>query len=115
MKLSKDQTITVSWSTIASMAGSLAAVWAFSAPIVEKALAQEIKQQIEPIASSFEVIIQQNVRSLRNTIAALEFKRDMCGTEPNCWTVRDAQDLANARDDLRAAEAALSGIKGRKQ
>lgn len=112
IKVTKEQGVMVSLSTILTVVVSVAT----SYPTAKAVLAQEIKEQIQteirPLTDAFTITLQQNVRSLRNSIAAMEFKKDMCGSATDCWTVRDAQDLANAREDLRAAEIALAGIRG---
>lgn len=121
MKLSREQTITLSWSTVVSVVGSLGAVWAFAAPIAGQALKDQIERQIEqqiaPLKESQAamraaqiITISATVRNLENAIVALEFKRDMCAGD-DCWTIRDAQDLTSARNDLRAAEAALRALR----
>ena len=121
MKLSKDQTITVSWATIASIATSLVAVWGFGSAIVQKAVAGEIKIEIEtqlkPIQEKLSnqiaaqvVSLGATVKNLRTSITALEFKRDTCRL-PDCWTVRDAGDLDAAKIDLKAAEDALNLLR----
>lgn len=116
MKLSKDQTITVSWSTISSLVVSLAAVWGFGSAIVQKALAGEIQEQIAkqlaPQTAASIVTLSATVKNLRTSITALEFKKDMCGGRiDGCWTVRDAGDLDAAKIDLKAAEDALKLLK----
>ncbi len=117
MRLSKDQTITVSWATLASIATSLIAVWGFGSSIVQKAVAGEIKdeiaKQLEPIQKQISAQTSANivslgatVKNLRASITALRFKKEMCaGT--SCWTLRDASDLEAAENDLKAAESAL--------
>ncbi len=114
MRLSKEQTWTVSWSTLVSIAGSLGAVWAFAAPIAQSALAGEIERQITkqvtPLKDAQIITITATVNNLRKQIAALEFKKEMCaGT--GCWTLRDAEDLQAAREDIVAAQRALSALK----
>lgn len=122
MKMTKDQGLTISASTIVSIVGSLGAVWAFAAPIAQKALAGEIETQLEqklkPIRDSQAaqqaaniITTSSTVRNLQNSITALEFKRDTCAPKPDCWTVRDAQDLQGAKSDLIAAEAALRALR----
>lgn len=105
----------VSMSTIVSIIGSLGAVWAFAAPIAGQAIKgqieTQIKKEIEPLLQAQIITIQATVRNLRNGIAALEFKRDMCVGLPNCWTLRDAEDLTSARADLVAAEEALKALR----
>lgn len=121
MKLSRDATITISWSTLASIAASLAAVWGFGSGIVQRAVAGEIKTEIEnqlkPIQAQISnqtaaqvVSLGATVKNLRNQITALEFKRDTCRL-PDCWTVRDAGDLDAAKIDLKAAEDALRALR----
>jgi hypothetical protein len=122
LKLSKDQTITVSWSTLVSVVGSLAAVWGFAGPIAGQAVKGQIREQIQEeikplkaaqtaLTNAQIITISTTVRNLQNAIAALEFKRDMCVGSADCWTVRDAQDLTAARADLVAAEAALKALR----
>lgn len=122
LKLTKDQTITLSWSTLVSVVGSLGAVWAFAAPIAGQAIKGQIKEQIQQEIKPLQdaqvamkaaqiITISATVRNLQNAIVALEFKRDMCGSMPECWTVRDAQDLTGARNDLVAAQAALEALR----
>lgn len=110
MKLSKEQTITVSWSTLISVIGSLIAVWAFAAPIAQNALAGEIAKQIAPLNTAQIITITATVKNLQKQISALEFKKDMCAGS-GCWTLRDAEDLTAARDDLTAAQKALQALK----
>jgi hypothetical protein len=115
INMTKDQGITVSVSTLASIAATLGSIWLFAAPIAETALAGEIEKQLEqkikPIQDANIITITATVRNLQNAIIALEFKRDMCGASPDCWTVRDAGDLQAARNDLSAAQAALTALK----
>lgn len=110
MKLSREQTITLSWSTLAAIASSVMGLWAFAGPIAGQALKDQIKQEIEPLMTAQIITISTTVRNLRNAIAALEFKREMCAGA-SCWTIRDAEDLAAARADLAAAEAALRALR----
>jgi len=110
IKLSRDQTITVSWSTLASIVGSLTAVWMFAGPLAESALAGEIAKQVAPLTTAQVITITATVKNLQKQIAALEFKRDMCRGS-DCWSVRDQEDLASAKDDLVAAQAALTALK----
>jgi hypothetical protein len=103
----KEKAVLISWATLTSVAGSLAAVWAFASPLAQQALAGEIQKQLAPLVIAQVITLQSTVKNLQNQIAALEFKRDMCGHDNACWTVRDAQDLAAARNDLTAAQHAL--------
>lgn len=121
MKLSRDATITLSWSTLASIVASLAAVYGFGSSIIQKVMAgeitTEIAKQLLPIQAQISnqtaaqvVSLGATVKNLRTSITALEFKRDTC-RGPDCWTVRDAGDLDAAKIDLRAAEDALKALK----
>lgn len=118
IRMSKEQTWTVSWSSLVSVATALTAVWAFAAPIAQKAMAGEIQaeisKQLAPIQKQLSnqtaaqiVSLNATVKNLRTSITALRFKRDMCANTPNCWTVRDAEDLDAAITDLDAAQKAL--------
>jgi hypothetical protein len=98
-------------STIVSVITSMSALWVFAAPIAGQALKKQIQEEVRPLSDAFIITLETNVRNLRNSIAAMEFKRDMCVSVDPCWTVRDAQDLATARNDLLAAESALAALK----
>mgnify|MGYP001595137334 CR=1 FL=1 len=114
IRLSKEQTVTVSWSTLVSVIGSLVAVWAFAAPIAQNALAGEIEKQITkqiaPLNAAQIITITATVKNLQKQVAALEFKKDMCAGA-GCWTLRDAEDLQAAREDIVAAQKALNALK----
>lgn len=109
--ITKDQTVTISWATLVSVFGSLGAVWAFAAPLAGDAIDKKIEQQIRPIQEAQIITISATVRNLQKAIVALEFKRDMCAGVPECWAIRDAEDLTSLRADLIAAEAALRGLR----
>jgi len=112
MKLTKDQTLTVSWSTLVSVVGSLGAVWVFAAPIAGQAIKGQIQEEIKPLQDAQIITITATVRNLQKAIVALEFKRDMCGGNiDGCWTLRDAEDLTSVRADLVAAESALRALR----
>jgi hypothetical protein len=102
----KEKSLVAGLTMVASIIGSIGIIW----PVAQKVLAQEVKEQIQPLSNSFEVIMVTAVRNTRNAIAAMEFKRDMCAEE-NCWTVRDEQDLAAARAELLATEQALQELR----
>ena len=114
LKLTKDQTITVSWSTLVSIVGSLGAVWAFASPIAGQAIrgqiTDQIQKEIKPLQDAQIITITATVRNLEKAIVALEFKRDMCAGVPS-WTVRDAEDLTSLRNDLQAAQSALQALR----
>jgi len=130
MKLDKQQTITISWSTIVSIASAVGAVWAFAGPLAEHALAGEIQKQLEKqiaplqqqqaISQSQQQMLiqlqktqlQTNIRNLKNQIAALMFKKDMCAGAPKCWELPDVQALVAAQADLNDAEMVLAAISG---
>lgn len=111
----KENASTLSLASVVSVICALGAVWATARPIVSTVLAQEVEKQIQPLADAFEITMSTTIRNLRSSIAAMEFKRDMCAGAPDCWTVRDAQELAAVRADLAAAEQALSRLRGSHQ
>jgi len=129
MKLDKDQTLTISWSTIASVCASVAAVWGLAGPFAEHALAGEIEKQLQkqlaPLQQQYQkeaaqqdmlialqkTQLQTNIRNLKNVIAALMFKKDSCH-EPSCWTIQDVQNLVSAQSDLADAQMVLDALGG---
>jgi hypothetical protein len=115
LKISKDQTITVSVSSIVSVVAGLGSVWMFAGPIAERALAGEIQEQIAPLTDAFTLILTQNIANQRAAITAMRFKRDMCAGAVECWTLRDAQDLDAAERTLRSMEQALERMQQQRQ
>ena len=129
MPLDKAQTITISWSTIASVAASVAAVWGLAGPFAEHALAGEIEKQLQkqiaPLQQQQADVASQNamlialqktqlkttIRNLKAQIAAMEFKKDSCHTS-ECWTLQDVNTLVSAQADLNDAEMVLTALGG---
>lgn len=120
-RISKEQTYTVSLSALGSVIAAAGAVWGFAAPIAQNAVAgeiqKEIAKQIAPIQSQISknakaqiISLAATVKNLQTAVTALEFKMDMCRGS-DCWTIRDAQDLTAARNDLRAAQDALAALR----
>jgi hypothetical protein len=112
--LTKDQGLTVSLSTLASVAGSLLAVWAMAAPLAERALAGEIDKKMEakltPINEALKISTESTIDSLVTSISALRYKRDNCSPRPMCWEQRDQLDLDTAERKLRTAESVLAAL-----
>lgn len=107
MKFDRRDGIMVSIPTIIAVLASIAT----SYPIAQKVLAGEITEQVKPLYDAQIITISATVRNLQNAIVALEFKRDNCSPKPDCWTLRDAQDLTGARTDLTAAQDALTALR----
>lgn len=104
--------INISLGVVASILVGIPTAYMSTRTALGQQMKEQIREETRPLRDAFTVTLEQNVRSLRNTITAMEFKRDNCMPKPECWTVRDAQDLANARQDLIAAQMALDGIRG---
>jgi hypothetical protein len=113
-RVTREQTATISLSLVGSFVTAVIAIWSFAAPIAQKAMAGEIKDQImmqlAPINAAQTITITATVKNLQKQISALEFKKEMCAGA-SCWTLRDAEDLSSAREDLVAAQAALRALK----
>ncbi len=107
MPVSKQQGILGALTVAASAVTASGVLWGFA----EQVFAGEIKEQIEPVVQVQKILLESDIKSRRLTIASLEFKRDTCQPRPECWTIRDAQDLAAARDELRARESAMEALK----
>jgi len=114
IRLTKEQGITVSLSTLASIVGSLLAVWAMAAPLAERALAGEIDKKMEakltPINDALKISTESTVDSLVTSISALRYKRDNCQPRPMCWLERDQLDLDTAERKLVTAEKVLAAL-----
>lgn len=113
--LTKDQGITVSLSTLASIGSALLAVWAMAGPLAERALAGEIDKKMEeklsPINEALKISTESTVDSLITSISALKYKRDNCSPRPMCWEQRDQLDLDTAERKLATAEKVLAALK----
>lgn len=107
----KQGKINISLGVLASILVGIPTAYVSTRTALGQTIKEQVRQELAPVVGMLEVTVQQNVRSLRGTIAAMEFKREMCGAMPECWTVRDAQDLANTREELRVALESLSKLK----
>lgn len=110
-KIDKREGFMVSLTTIVAVVASVLS----SVPIAQRVLAGEIKEQLAPMSDAFIVILIQQIQNQRNSVTAMEFKRDMCGGNFSCWTLRDAQDLQSSKDSLRAMEQALTNMQAAKR
>jgi hypothetical protein len=111
IRVTKEQGVMISASTLVSMVGSLAAVWVFASPIVAEQLEEKIKKQLGPVNSALELSTMRSITQLRSTISALNFKLTECAGRPGCWTLQDQRDLDNADADLVTAEAVLKSLR----
>lgn len=107
MAVTKQQGLAGLLVVAASIVTSTGTLYGFA----EQVFAGEIKQQIAPVLEVQRILLQADIQSRRREIAALEFKREMCGGGDVCWTLRDAQDLANARAELAAREVAIRSLQ----
>lgn len=115
-RISKDQGINISLSTIASLCVIVPALWFIVLPIltssVSEALGEEISDQITeevaPIKGAFNVLLLRDMTNLRREIADLEFRRD--NPPPDDWTAQDAQELVNLRLELESLQMALNEL-----
>lgn len=113
IKVTKEGGIMVGLGTIMTALIAVATSYPTARAALGQAMKEQIQQEIQPLNDAFVITLEQNTRNLYNTITAMEYKRDNCTPKPECWTVRDAQDLANTRQDLAAALMALNGLKQR--
>ena len=111
MAITKDRSVTIGLGTIASILATLGTVWSVGAPIAEAQISAEIKKQTQPLTDAFYTILLQNIESQKDTITALQYKREKCGNDVNCWTVRDARDLQRAQDILNAMTEAKTNLE----
>lgn len=115
-KITKEQGVSISLSTITSVVALIPILWFVGQPIlvsaVSEAMAEDIQQQVQqgvaPLNMAFVAIIQSNIADLRRQIAAMEFRRD--NPPPDDWTAEDAQELVNLRIDLDTQEDALEAL-----
>ena len=113
-RISKDQGINISLSTVATLVVIVPAIWFVLQPIlvssVGTALAQEtreiVKEEIAPVINSFEVLLQRDITNLRIQIARMEFRQG----QNTDWTQEDAELLVTMRIELNALEMALEEL-----
>lgn len=108
MRLTKENTILGVLVLVGSAASAAGTLWGFT----EQVFAGEIKAALTPVITTQRILLESDIASRRRELAALEFKRDTCRDSGElCWTVRDAQDLSNARAELIAREIALKSLQ----
>ncbi len=115
-KVTQRHGITFALSTFGSVVSIIGIFWFLLKPFVVEAVAEELKGKIKQIVASelqptnaaFAVVLRGQIRAVRQQIASLEFRKER---DLQTWTARDNQDLATARADLLASEAALSALQ----
>lgn len=93
--------------TVAASATTAAGtLWGFT----ERVFAGEIAEQLKPVIMTQRILLESDISSRRRAITALEWKRDNCTPKPDCWSVRDAEELVTAKAELDAREQAYRAL-----
>jgi len=109
--MTKEQGTTISVATVFAILASLITAYPTAKNVLAGEIESQIKQQTQPLTDAFYVIVLQNIQNQQNSITAMEFKRDHCLSQAECWTLRDAQDLEGARRTLQALQSAKMNLE----
>ena len=109
----KEQGVTISLSTVATLIPVLAFVWFIVQPVllsnISTAMADDIQQKMnahsKPMESAFKVIIKADIDKLKKSIALLEWRRDH---EEETFLEEHAELLAERKIELETMEAAYA-------
>jgi hypothetical protein len=111
MATSKEISLSTLASTVSSLVVLVPVLWFIGKPLISTALAEDIKdvvkQEVQPMAAAFVVLLDRDINNLKRQIAALRFKQSQ-GDE---WTADDARLLADMMIELDALEAAKEELK----
>jgi len=112
IKVSKEQGISIGYSTVLAWITIVPAVWFVSKPFVLDAVAQDlsghIKRETKPLTDAFKVLLQRDIAELRRQITAMEYTRDQ---DLASWSLEEAQELNRLRLTLRGHERALEALE----
>ena len=116
--VTKEQGISISISTVASFVTVVGALWLFGEPWLvgrmSTAMAGEIQEtvskSVEPIHAALEVLVQRDVKTIREEIAEMKYHRDNA-TEDDPWTRQDRRDLVELETELEAFEKAAEALE----
>ena len=116
--VTKEQGISISISTVASFVTVVGALWLFGEPWLvgrmSTAMAGEIQEtvskSVEPIHAALEVLVQRDVKTIREEIAEMEYHRDNA-TDEDPWTRQDRRDLVELKTELEAFEKAAEALE----
>lgn len=110
-KVTKEMGYTAALSGLVAVLVGLTTLWTFTERVFASEVREQVKQELAPVVETQKLLLESEISSRRLGIAAMEFKRDMCEGIPGCWTIRDAQDLTQARAELAAREQAMRALR----
>ena len=116
MKDLKDHGVSISISTIVSLAAVVGIFWALIKPVmiltvtdaVAEDLSNEVSQQVAPVQNAFKALLRKDINELKKEIAAAEYRERH---EPESWTEEDAEQLAEDQIELETLEEAYEALK----
>ncbi|KKN27341.1 hypothetical protein LCGC14_0865660 [marine sediment metagenome] len=115
-KLTKEHGYRMSLTVLISYLPLIPVFWLLVKPVLVTAVSEavaadiqnEVKAQVAPLNQAFIALTKQKISSLRKEIAREEFRK----TNNSNWTVEDAEDLVELREDLEAQREALAALRG---
>ena len=110
LRPTKEQSLLALLASLVSVLTGLTTLWVFTERVFAAEVQEQIKEGLSPVIETQKILLESDINSRRLGITAMEFKRDMCLTS-GCWTVRDAQDLTQARAELAAREQAMRRLQ----
>lgn len=115
-KLTKEHGYRMGLAALLSYLPLIPVFWFLVKPVLINAVSEavaadiqkEVKTQVAPINQAFVALIKKEISSLRKEIAREEFRK----TNNSDWTVEDAENLVELREDLEAQREALAALRG---
>lgn len=116
----KQQTMSISLSSIITLMPVLIAVWFIIKPTIidqvrvdiqaeiEKTLPAAIEAKTDPIKEAFKATLRGDIRRIRILIARFEYEKS---TEPQKWSRSMAGELESMKIDLQSMEQALRALQ----
>jgi hypothetical protein len=120
LRLTKDQTFSVSLSALVSLIMVSSFAWLIAKPLIAEAVAGEIKEEmrdeiqstvqaeVAPIKTAQVILLEQQVVQTQKQIAQLERIR---AASPAQWSAQQANELVDARAQLESQQRALSALR----
>jgi hypothetical protein len=120
LRLTKDQTFSISLSAIVSLIAVGSFAWLIARPLIADAVASELKDEmrdeiqstvqaeVAPIKTAQVILLEQQIVQTQKQIAQLERVR---AAAPGEWTAQQANELVDSRAQLEAQQRALSALR----
>lgn len=111
MRVTKQQGLDISLSTLATLFVVIPSMWFLVKPLIATSLASDIQEtvatQVQPISNAFVALLVRDINTTKREIAALEYRE----RRAEDWTAEDATYLADKEIELSALEEAKAALE----